>query len=315
MVRQVDDLLDVSRISRGKIELRKEQVEVAAIVNHAVETIRPLCENLHHEITVTIPPQSLHVTGDPVRLAQVVGNLLSNACKFTDRGGRIWLTVEEEGGLAVIRVGDTGIGLAADQLSRIFELFAQVDNSLERAREGLGLGLTLVKNLVEMHSGTVEAHSAGLGRGSEFVLRLPLLRGIPSAPPPQPCSVEPAATVPLRILVADDNRDSADSLAMLLELAGHSVEVAYDGLEAVEKAGVLPIHIVLLDIGMPRLNGYEAARRIREQRQQGLKLVALTGWGQEEDRRRSEKAGFDAHLVKPVDLAALTKLLASWALR
>jgi len=244
MVRQVDDLLDVSRISRGKIELRKEQVEVAPIVNHAVETIRPLCESLRHEITVTLPPKPLHVTGDPVRLAQVVGNLLNNACKFTDRGGRIWLTVEDEGGLAVVRVRDTGIGLAAEQLGRVFELFAQVDNSLERARDGLGLGLTLVKKLVEMHNGTVEAHSEGLGRGSEFVVRLPLLRGLPPAPPRQPSGVEPAATVPCRILVADDNRDSADSLAMLLELSGHTVAVAHDGLEAVEVIlRILPCHI------------------------------------------------------------------------
>ena len=185
-VRQVDDLLDVSRISRGTIELRRERTELTPVVNHAVETIRPLSESLGHEITVTLPPKSLYVAGDPVRLAQVVGNLLNNACKFTDRGGRIWLTVEEEGDQAVVRVRDTGIGLGADQLGGIFELFAQVDTSLERARDGLGLGLTLVKKLVEMHNGMVEARSAGLGQGSEFVVRLPLLRGLPPAPPRQP---------------------------------------------------------------------------------------------------------------------------------
>lgn len=313
MVRQVDDLLDVSRISRGKIELRKEEAELAPIVNHALTMIRPLCESLRHEITVKLPSKPLYVAGDPVRLVQVVGNLLNNACKFTDKGGRIWLSVEEDSDHAVIRVRDTGIGLAADQLSRIFELFAQVDSSLERARDGLGLGLTLVKKLVEMHNGTVEARSAGPGRGSEFVVRLPLLCSRPPAPPPQPSSVKPAATVPRRILVVDDNRDSANSLAMLLKLLGHTVDTAHDGLEAVERAVTFRADVILLDIGMPRLNGYEAARRIREQRHQGLKLVALTGWGQEEDRHRSDEAGFDAHLVKPVDLAALTKLLAEGA--
>lgn len=313
MIRQVDDLLDVSRISRGKIELRKDRTELAQIISHAVETIRPLCENLRHELSMTLPPQPIYLVGDSIRLAQVVGNLLNNACKFTDRGGRIWLTVDEEGDQAVIRVRDTGIGLAQDQLSRIFELFAQVDNSLERARDGLGLGLTLVKKLVEMHDGTVAATSSGPGLGSEFVVRLPLLREAPPAAPQEPSGVKPQATVPRRILVVDDNRDSANSLAMLLKLLGHTVDTAHDGLEAVERAATFRADVILLDIGMPRLNGYEAARRIRQQRQKGLRLVALTGWGQEEDRQRSEEAGFDAHLVKPVDLAALTKLLAEWA--
>ena len=186
MVHQVDDLLDVSRISRGTIELRKERTELAPVVNHALETIRPLGDSLGHEITITLPPKPLYVAGDPVRLAQVVGNLLNNACKFTDRGGRIWLTVDEERDQAVVRVRDTGIGLGADQLGGIFELFAQVDTSLERARDGLGLGLTLVKKLVEMHNGTIEARSAGLDQGSEFVVRLPLLGGLPPAPPETP---------------------------------------------------------------------------------------------------------------------------------
>jgi CheY-like chemotaxis protein len=314
MVRQVDDLLDVSRISRGKIELRKERVELAPIVNHAVETLRQLCDSLGHEIDVALPNKSLYIDGDVIRLTQVVGNLLNNACKFTDRGGRIWLSVEDEGNQAVVRVRDTGIGLDADQLDRIFELFAQVDNSLERARDGLGLGLTLVKKIVEMHNGTVEARSAGPGQGSEFVVRLPLLRGQPLVPPRQPSSAKPAATVPRHILIVDDNRDSARSLALLLELMGHTVDTAHDGLEAVEKAATLRVDVILLDIGMPRLNGFEAARRIRKQQQEGLRLVALTGWGQEEDRRHSEEAGFDAHLVKPIDLAALTKLLAEWSL-
>jgi CheY-like chemotaxis protein len=208
-------------------------------------------------------------------------------------------------------VQDTGIGIAAEQLHRIFEMFTQVDTSFERSRDGLGVGLTLVKNVVEMHEGTVEARSAGVGQGSEFVVRLPLL----SAPRPpllrEPSGIKPVATAPRRILIVDDNRDSADTLAMLLELTGHEVHIAHDGLEAVEEAATFEPHVILLDIGLPRLNGYEAARRIREQqRHKGLTLVALTGWGQEEDRRRSVEAGFDAHMIKPVDIAALTKLLA-----
>lgn len=310
MVRQVDDLLDVSRISRGKIELRKERTELVPIVNLAVETIRPNCESLGHQISVTLPTRPLYVAADAIRLTQVIGNLLNNACKFTDCGGRIVLTVEDEGDHAAIRVRDTGIGLAPDQLGRIFDLFAQVDNSLERARDGLGLGLTLVKKLVELHDGTVEARSDGPGHGSEFVVRVPLLAGAPPVPA-RPARSKPE-TSPRRILVVDDNRDSADSLAMLLKLMGHTVDTAHDGVEGVEKAATFRGDVILLDIGMPRLNGYEAARQIRAQHQQGLRLVALTGWGQEEDRRRSEEAGFDAHLVKPVDLEALTKLLAEW---
>lgn len=313
MVRQVDDLLDVSRISRGGIQLRKERTELAPVVNDAVESTRALCASLRHEMIVTLPPHPIYLHGDPVRLAQIVGNLLNNACKFTNNGGRIWLTVEKEGEQAVIRVRDTGLGLAADQLPRIFELFLQVDTSLERARDGLGLGLALVKNLVEMHDGTVEARSAGLGQGSEFVVRLPLLSGALPAPPRERSGIKPVATVPRRILVVDDNLDSAKSLSMLLKLMGHEVDTAHDGLEAVGKAAAFRADVVLLDIGMPVLNGYDAARRIREQqRHKGPRLVALTGWGQEADRRRSEEAGFDAHLVKPVDLADLTKLLAAW---
>jgi CheY-like chemotaxis protein len=242
-----------------------------------------------------------------------VGNLLNNACKFTDRGGRISLTLEQQGAQAVIHVRDTGIGLAADELRRIFEIFTQVDKSLVRPRDGLGLGLALVKNLVEMHDGSVEAKSAGIGQGTQFVVRLPLLCSPPPALPREPSSVKPVETVRRRILVVDDNRDSAHTLAMLLKLMGHEVDSAHDGLEAVARAVTFRADVILLDIGMPRLNGYEAARRIREQQpQNGLRLVALTGWAQEEDRRRSKEAGFDAHLIKPVDLAALTKLLSEW---
>jgi signal transduction histidine kinase/ActR/RegA family two-component response regulator len=311
MVRLVDDLLDVSRISRGSIHLRREPVELASIVHQAVEAARPLCATLDHELTVTLPPQAIYLDADPSRLAQVVGNLLSNACKFTERGGHIRLSVEREGNEALVRVQDTGIGIAAEQLPRIFEMFTQVDTSLERSRDGLGVGLPLVKNVVDMHGGTVEARSRGLGQGSEFVVRLPILSAPPPPRPREPSGSKPVATVPRRILVVDDNRDAADSLAMLLKLTGHDVRIAGDGLEALEEAATFTPHVILLDIGLPRLNGYEAARRIRDQqRHEGLTLVALTGWGQEEDRRRSEEAGFDAHLIKPVDFAALTKLLA-----
>jgi CheY-like chemotaxis protein/two-component sensor histidine kinase len=310
MVRLVDDLLDVSRISRGKIELHREPVELASVVYQAVEAIRPLCESLDHEMTVTLPPEPVYLNADPTRLSQIVGNLLNNACKFTERGGHIRLTGERVGEQVVIRVQDTGIGLSAEQLLRIFEMFTQVDTSLERSRDGLGIGLTLVKELVEMHGGTVEARSAGAGQGSEFVVRLPVLSEPLQPLPRQPSAAKPAAMVQRRILVVDDNRDAAESLAMLLKLGGHEVHTAHDGLEAVEAAAKIQPEVILLDIGLPKLDGYKVARRIRAQQPDtGVVLVAVTGWGQEEDRRRSEESGFDAHMVKPVDLAALSNLL------
>ncbi len=311
MVRLVDDLLDVSRISRGKIELRKGRVELASVVNHAVESTRPSCQSKGLVFTVTLPPQPMYLNADPTRLAQVVGNLLNNACKFTERGGHIGLTVEREGGQVVIRVRDTGMGIAADELPRIFEMFTQVDTSLERTQSGLGIGLTLVRELVEMHGGTVEAHSAGIGQGSEFVVRLPILVETPEAPPPEPTVSEPTPTTAHRILVVDDNRDSAESLAILLTLTGNETHTAYDCLEAVEAAATFKPDVVLLDIGLPKMNGFEAARKIRQQPWgKKIVLVTVTGWGQEEDRQKSREAGFDGHLVKPVDHAALMKLLA-----
>ena len=311
MVRLVDDLLDVSRISRGKIELRRARIELAPAVKHAIEAARLGVQFLEHDLAVELPSQPIYMNADPARLTQVVGNLLNNACKFTDKGGRIWLTVERENGQAVIRVRDTGIGIASDELLRIFDMFVQVDTSLERSVSGLGIGLTLVKNLVEMHDGTVEVHSAGVGRGSEFVVRLPILSEAPTPAAPGPTAGKPTTPTARRILVVDDNRESATSLAMLLKLTGNATHTAHDGLEAVEEAATFKPDVVLLDIGLPKLNGYEACRRIREQeRGRNILLVALTGWGQEEDRQRSREAGFDGHLVKPVDLAALTNLLA-----
>jgi PAS domain S-box-containing protein len=321
MVRLVDDLLDVSRISRGRIELRRGPIELASAVNHAVEASRLLAESKGIELSVSMPPQPVYLNADPIRMAQVVGNLLNNACKFTADGGRIWLTVElaragdhsPEG--VLIRVRDTGIGIPAEQLNRIFDMFMQGDTSLERSTSGLGIGLTLAKNLVELHEGTLEAHSAGTGQGSEFVVRLPVLTEDPKPAPPDPVLAESKTAAARRILVVDDNEDSAESLTILLNLAGHKTHTAYDGLEAIEAAATFRPDVILLDIGLPKLNGYEVARKIREQPWgQAVVLVALTGWGQEEDRRRSREAGFNHHLTKPVDPLALTRLLASLSL-
>jgi PAS domain S-box-containing protein len=315
MVRLVDDLLDVGRISRGKIELRRERVELASIAHSALDTVRPLLERMGHALKITMPPGPLYVNADSARLAQVVGNLLNNACKFTGRGGHIWLAVEGESGSGdasgevVIRVRDNGVGIAANQLPRIFDMFAQIDNALERSTTGLGIGLTLVKTLVELHGGTVEARSGGVGHGTEFVVRLPIVAD-PSQPLLEPAPTEPTAGAARRVLVVDDNRDEVESLAMLLQLGGHETHIAHDGLEAVEAAKALQPDVILLDIGLPGLNGYEAARRIREQQKdKRIVLVALTGWGKDDDRRRSKQAGFDAHLVKPVDPTTLGKLL------
>ena len=325
MVRLVDDLLDAGRISRGKIDLRRERVELSSAIYHAVDAAGPIAERRGQELIVVLPSVPVYLDADPTRLGQIVGNLLNNACKFTERGGHIWLTVEreEESGATLgegalvrfpqlaIRVRDTGVGIAADQLEHVFEMFTQVDRSLERSLSGLGIGLTLVRTLTEMHGGTVEVHSEGVGQGSEFVVRLPLAEP-PAAASPRPTPTQSVPTTPLRVLIVDDNRDSAEMLATLLRFSGHETFAAHDGLEAVEAAARLDPDVILLDIGLPVLNGYEAARRIREQQGQTRRplLVALTGWGQEEDRRRSRESGFDAHLVKPVDHDVLGELLA-----
>ena len=313
LVGLVDDLLDVNRISRGKIELHRARIELATIVQTAVEPARSLSERMGHELVITLPPEPIWVNVDPLRLAQVVGNLLDNACKFTEKGGCIRLSVELEGEQAVIRIRDNGIGIAADQLPLIFEMFVQADVSIERVASGLGIGLALVKNLVEMHGGTVEAHSAGLGHGSEFVVRLPITAGAPRTLSEGLSVNELANTTVRRILVVDDNRDAAESLEMLLKLAGHETHIAHDGLEAVQTAAQVRPDLILLDIGLPKINGYEAARRIRNQPWgKSVVLVALTGWGQEEDRQKSRESGFDGHMIKPVDPDVLTNLLAEF---
>ncbi|MEO8566987.1 MAG: ATP-binding protein [Betaproteobacteria bacterium] len=313
MTRLVDDLLDMSRISRGKIELRKGPVDLVSVVNQAIEAVRPSIASMSQKLTVALPAQAVHVDGDAARLAQVVGNLLNNACKFTGKGGRIRLTVERDRDQAVIRVQDNGIGIATDQLSRIFEMFTQVDTSIERAQSGLGLGLPLVKTLIELHGGTVEAQSAGLDQGSEFTVRVPLTLAVPAAPVHRSVSKTEVMT-PRRILVVDDNHDSANSLAELLKLTGNETHTAFDGLEAVETAATFRPDVVLLDIGLPRMNGYEAARRIRDQPWgKNIVLLALSGWGQDEDRQKSKDAGFNDHLLKPVSYPVLLNVLSTSA--
>jgi CheY-like chemotaxis protein len=277
-----------------------------------VEAARSLVLHREHDLSVALPTQPVFVNADPVRLAQVVSNLVDNACKFTDKGGQIRVSVEVEDigkPMAVIRVRDSGVGITAEQMPRIFDMFVQLDTSLERSVSGLGIGLTLVKNLMELHGGTVAAHSAGAGQGSEFVVRLPIA-GVAEEPPPEPLRAEPSVLANHRILVADDNRDAATSLALLLQLNGNETHTAHDGQAAVEAAAKWKPDVALLDIGMPKLNGHDAARRIREQPWgKAMVLVALTGWGQEEDLRRSRESGFDGHMVKPVDLDALVTLL------
>lgn len=310
MTRLVDDLLDMSRITSGKIELRKERIELAPVVNGVVDALRPLIDKWGHELTVTIPPQPIYLDADPTRLSQILSNLLNNAAKYTDHGGRIWLIAELEKDQILIRVKDTGVGIPCEMLPRIFEMFTQIDRTLERSEGGLGIGLTLVQQLVEMHGGSVEARSDGPGSGSEFVLRLPVAKN--AVKPGSTAECQDAKAPPCRILVVDDNRDAADTLCMLLRMTGHDVHTAYDGLEAIGAAATFQPQVVLLDIGLPKLNGYNVARRLREQNGGSeLVLVALTGWGQEEDRRRSKEAGFDHHLTKPPEFAELQKILAS----
>jgi PAS domain S-box-containing protein len=313
MVRLIDDLLDVSRITRDKLELKAGRVELASVVHHAVEACGPVCAQAAHDLRVTLPPEPIYLNADPMRLCQVLGNLLNNSCKYTKPGGRIWLNAERQGSDVVITVGDNGIGIPPDKLPHVFELFTRVDQSLERSVGGLGIGLSLVKRIVAMHGGTVTAHSEGLGRGSEFIVRLPMLIEQPRAQPLPSSTDTPAPTTGRRILVVDDNRDSARSLALLLRLQGNETHTAHDGVEAVEKADALRPDVILLDIGLPKMNGYEACHSIREQPWgRDIVLLALTGWGQHEDRQKSVDAGFNGHLVKPVNHADLTKLLATY---
>jgi CheY-like chemotaxis protein len=312
MVRLVDDLMEVSRITRGKVELRKEPVEVAAIVRSAVETSRPLIEAAGHQLAVAIPSETLTLEGDPVRLTQVVANLLNNSAKYTSAGGQIWLTIRREDDAVMISVRDTGEGIPPDMLSRVFEPFVQIDRRAERAPSGLGIGLALVKNLVEMHGGSVQARSKGPGQGSEFVIRLPLATELNVAHSRRNIIRQSGVLASRRVLVVDDNRDAAESLAMLLKLLGAEVHVVHNGPDALDVLETYKPAVVLLDIGMPGMDGHEVARRIRRQPEfKNVTLIALTGWGQEEDRLRTKSAGFDYHLIKPADANALQTLLMS----
>jgi PAS domain S-box-containing protein len=313
LARLVDDLLDVSRITRGKIALRLETVALEEVVARAVETTRPLIEARRHALSVDVPPDAPRLQADPIRIAQVIANLLNNAAKYTDPGGRIALRAGREGGEAVVRVRDTGAGIPADVLPHVFDLFTQAERTLDRAQGGLGIGLTLVKSLVEQHGGRVEAFSGGPGHGSEFVVRLPLA----AAAVPVVKSVSPQAAIAptmRRVLVVDDNADAADTLAMVLGLRGYDVRVARDGPAALEAAREFLPQLVLLDIGLPGMDGYAVARALRSGPANGpLRLVALTGYGREEDRRRSAEAGFDDHVVKPIAPDELLQLLAAGA--
>ncbi len=311
LVRLVDDLLDMNRVTTGKLELRRERVELSAVVAAALETSRLLIEQAGHELSVDLPDESIFVDGDPVRLAQAVSNLLTNSAKYTHQGGRIRLSVARDDAMVTLTVADDGIGIPADMLETVFEMFTQVDRSLEKTTGGLGIGLSLVKGLVEMHGGTIVARSEGEGRGSEFVMRLPVAEFRTDVSAPGNADGNMAAPVgPRRILIVDDNIDSADSLGELLEVMGNEVRTVYDGAAAVETARAFRPCVVLCDIGMPVLNGYDTARRIRaEAWSKDTVLVAVTGWGQDGDLEKSAEAGFDHHLVKPVELATLMKLL------
>ena len=308
MVRLVDDLLDVSRITTGKLELHKEKVELASIVRDAVEASRALIDGNGHELSVLLPAGPVLLDADPARLAQVFLNLLNNSAKYSEPCQSIRLTARLEGGVVEVTFQDDGIGISAAKLPHIFEPFMQVDTSWQRTQGGMGIGLSLVKEFVELHGGSVEVRSMGLRQGSEFLVRLPVAAGDVSEPavaaedPRGPCR---------RVLVVDDNRDAAASLAIILKMMGHEVRTSYDGEAAVAVAAEYRPRLVLMDLGMPKVDGYEAARRMRLQPWGAeLFLVALTGWGAEEDRRRTQDGGFDAHLVKPVDMDILRKLIA-----
>jgi signal transduction histidine kinase len=309
LTRLVDDLLDVSRVSSGKIKLQPETLDLVAMVRAGIETSRPVIEARKHALVLRAPESPVWVSGDPVRLTQVISNVLNNAAKFQDEGGKITVTVAQEGKDASVRIADRGIGIPRHTLPRVFDLFSQAEKPIDRAHGGLGIGLSLVKTLVELHRGTVTAESAGLGQGSEFTIRLPsALQDDRADRSGKPLSGR-AHAGGQSVLVVDDNRDAATSLARLLDLDGYRTEVAHDGHEALRMAEAKPPEIVLLDLGMPELNGFDVCRALRARGHREAFIVAVTGYAQEEDRRRSREAGFDAHLVKPVHPDVLARLL------
>jgi signal transduction histidine kinase/DNA-binding response OmpR family regulator len=312
LVRLVDDLLDVSRITSGKIQLKVQPVRVADVITAAIETSRPLIESLRHDLQVEICPEPLWVNGDFARLTQVLANLLNNAAKYTEAGGRIVLALERCGSEAVVRVIDTGIGIRPESLATIFELFAQVDRTLDRAQGGLGVGLTLVQRLVELHGGSVQASSTGPGQGAEFAVRLPLRAATQDAEAENVDRTLGARGIGCRILLVDDNVDSAQTMATLLRMEGHETDVVYDGESALERALTMAPDVIFLDIGLPGISGFQVARELRAKPQTcRTTLIAVTGYGQTSDRQRAFEAGFDHHLVKPVDLNIVHGLLAA----
>jgi PAS domain S-box-containing protein len=317
LVRLVDDLLDIARISSGKVELKKDRASLDTILGSAVESSMPVLNAAGHHLDMRIAEPGLQLVADSTRLAQVVSNLLNNAAKYTPDGGRIELAARREGDEVVISVSDTGIGIAPETLQQVFEMFTQVGRHRERSQGGLGIGLALVRRLVELHGGSVSAHSPGVGQGSTFTVRLPIGTSATTAPPPAPAGPAAAESAPVfRVLVVDDNVDAAESLAALLQLDGHETRVAHDGDTAIAQAADFRPEIVFLDIGMPGKDGYEVARELRrDPRNRDTMLVALTGWGAQDDRARSRSAGFDHHLTKPAELPAVEALLAKMAER
>jgi signal transduction histidine kinase len=311
LARIVDDLLEVSRLTTGRIRLRQERIALGVVVENAVATVQSLIDQRKHQLTVSSPTQMIWVHADAGRIEQVLVNLLTNAAKYTDQGGHVWLTVQQEGEEAVLRVRDTGVGITPEILPRIFDLFTQAERSLDRSQGGLGIGLALVQRLVEMHGGTVAALSA-LGQGSEFIVRLPVVPSPEPQPSSPPSEEAPRTGSSLRVLVVDDNVDTVTTLAMLVQESGHNVRTAHDGATALEAALDFRPNVVLLDIGLPGLNGFEVAKQLRQQPAlQNAVLVALTGYGQESDRQHSQQAGFDYHLVKPGDFGKVLQILAS----
>jgi len=312
MAHLIDDLMDLSRISGGKIVLQKARLKVSDVVQDAVDISRPLIEERGHDLVVDVPPEPLYVDAYRTRLAQVFGNLLNNAAKYTETGGRIRVAVERQGSDVVVAVEDNGVGIRADMLNMVFDMFAQVDRSLEKSQGGLGIGLNIVQRLAEMHDGSIVAESGGYGAGSRFVVRLPVALAVTTDRPDDHDEVPKAKPARRRILVVDDNRDGANSLAEMLTIMGNDTQTAFDGLEAVAVAEAFKPDVIVMDLGMPRMNGYEACRRIRgEPWGRNVVMVAQTGWGQEDDKRKSQDAGFDCHMVKPVDPESLEKLLAT----
>jgi signal transduction histidine kinase/ActR/RegA family two-component response regulator len=308
LTRLLDDLLDVSRITQGKIGLRVERIDLRRVIGAAVETSRPVIEEMRHEFNASLPDEPLWVDGDAVRLAQVLSNLLSNAAKYTPEGGRIALKAERRGDDVEVCVSDNGHGIPRERLDSIFEMFTQLESPLANRAAGLGIGLSLAKGLVALHHGTIEALSEGPGHGSEFRVRLPA--GATRAEDSVTVTNEPPIPSKRKMLVVDDNRDAASSLAMFLQLSGHDVRVAHDGETAIELAGEFRPQTIFLDLGMPGTDGYEVCRHIRNAPWgKNMRLIAITGWGQDEDRRKSATAGFDMHLVKPVDPETLAEIL------